>query len=391
MDDGTRMCVKVVIPNMPRHRQAFIGAIDTLCHAYNWQSDAGHNAIAAAALWREIWSDMMTQFYTNECDDMTQCCYDTVLHRVTPDGHIQINVNGSGWIDDPNDPRVTGTQLPPPVTDETHTKCDFATNGKQHFQDYISQESEAIGATANIFVLATAVATLIVALFFGQLEAIPVIVPVILASIPALIGLGQAAWDAYWTSDALDVILCALYCTMADDGSFDQNRLNRFVARLRANLVPGVAADVLINQITAIGAIGLSNMCAYGSSADADCSSCPCGCFIADWDVLECGGIIIDRDATSITIQATIDTLSGQYQATIYSGDPNRCCCTNGLEIISGDSPTAYCYNTCGVTPNCADFEVCGLYPNGATELNSILAAAIHPFTIKYLFTAPCE
>jgi len=391
VDDGTRICVKVVIPNMPLHRAAFIGAVDTLCHAYNWQSDPDHNALAAAALWRGLWSEMMDNFYTNECDDMTGCCYDKIERRITPEGKMEIRVNGGAWIPDPNDPRITGITLPPPVTDEHHTKCDFASNGKQHFADYIAQEGEALSAIPNVLELAAAVAALIVALFFGQLEAIPIIVPLILAAIPALIGLGAIAWSAYWTSDEMDVILCALYCTMADDGSFDQHRLDRFVAKLRAGLTPGVAADVLINQVIAIGYKGVSNMCAYGSSADADCSSCSCECDISLWDVLECGGVIIARDDTSITVQSTLDILSGQQQCTIWSGDINQGCCSQGVEVIAGVGSLVYCYNLTGEAVNCAGFNHCGLYPNGATEVNSLLVASISAFTIKFLIGQPCE
>lgn len=331
VDNGLRMCVLLHIPDQMEHRIAFIGQIDALCHAYNWASDEGHNAVEVAKVWRGVFDDMMPQFYDRECGDMA-CCYDLVEHRVTSDGHTEIRINGGDWIPDPNDPRLTGIALPPPIFDETHTKCDAATNGKQHLEDFIAQESEALGASVDIFVLAVAIATAIVALFFGQLEAIPFIVPLILAAIPALIGLGQAAWDAYWTSDERDKILCALYCTMKDDGTFDQTHFDLLVVRLHAKLTAGVAADAFVNQVVAMGAIGVTNACSYGSSASADCSSCVCGCDLSHWIVAL--GTEISRTETEIVVQSVL--VDGSWVAEIRAPDITTCC--DGIGITSTEN-----------------------------------------------------
>jgi len=389
VDDGTRICVKVVIPNMREHRVAFIGAIDALCHAYNWQSDEDHNALAAAELWRGLWSDMMEQFYTNECDDMSGCCYDTVERRITPDGQMEIRINGGAWIPDPNDPRITGIALPPPTLDDHHTKCDAASNAKQHLMDFVAQESEALGAAASVAGLALAIGALIVAFFFAP-ETIPLIVPLIIATVPLIFDLGQAGWDSYFTSDVWDKILCALYCCIGADGQFTDAQYMRLISTLRAKMPASVAKDAFINQVQAMGRVGINNAASYGSSADADCSSCDCDCDLSTWDVLECGGVIVARDSTSITVQAAFH--DSQWQAAIWSGDVNVCCCTSGHETISGGAgTTAFCYNLCGEIVSCAGFNHCGLYPNGATSVNSLLVACTVPFTMKFIFDAPCE
>jgi hypothetical protein len=265
------ICLQVVLPNDVGWIGIFKGAVSELIKTYNFELFGSYTPEQTASRFLEIYDDMVF----SECD-MSGCCYDAVERRVTSDGQMQIRINGGDWIPDPNDPRSTGTALPDPIIDEHHTKCDAASNGKQHLVDYINQESEALGAETDIFVLAAAIAALIVAFFFGQLEAIPLIVPLIIASIPALISLGQAAWDAYWTSDNEDIILCALFCTIGDDGKFTTDQMAAFIAKLTSDLPTSVAKDVLINQIGAMGLIGLNNACSYGASADADCSGCAC-------------------------------------------------------------------------------------------------------------------
>lgn len=67
-DDGSRLCVRVNIPNIPAHRQAFIGAIYNLTRWYSWARDEAHTAKAIAAVWRDVYMDMMAHFYDG-CDD----------------------------------------------------------------------------------------------------------------------------------------------------------------------------------------------------------------------------------------------------------------------------------------------------------------------------------
>jgi hypothetical protein len=328
-----RLCVVVRVPNSTAHREAFIGAVSELTHAYNWASDSAHTAVDAALVWSDVFWEMMQQFYDNDCEGSMNCCYDVVEHRVTSDGHMEIRINGGDWIPDPNDPRTTGTQLPPPVMDETHTKCDAASNAKQHIMDYVAGESAALQAGGGVTALAIAVAALIVALFFGQLEAIPVIVPLILASIVEVFNLGQAAWDAYFTSDVEDIILCALFCSIGEDGRFNQARFDHFIAELGANLPAGVAKDVLINQLVTSGLIALNNMAAYGNSASADCSACTCEpCNIANWTIIQ--GTEISRSDSEWVIQSVL--VAGSHVIEVKAPNIIDCCTLISVETTIG-------------------------------------------------------
>lgn len=309
------VCRTLRIPNDVFWLSIVDGALSELTKDFRFEAYGDYSPEDTAARFRDMYDDFVSQ----GCE--MACCYDVVEHRVTSGGEMQVRVNGGDWQTDPNDPRKTGISLPPPVMDATHTKCDAATNGRQHFEDYIAGVSSELGGTTNVYVLALALAALIVALFFGQVEAIPPIAAFIITALPALIGLGQAAWDAYWTSDELDVILCALFCNMGDDGQLDEAGFSAFKAYLVTNLTPGVAADALLAQIDAIGLVGVNNMCAYGSSADADCSGCPCtgSCDLDNWDVLtgfgDIFGVITSRNPSTgeLVIETTGVNTNGLY------------------------------------------------------------------------------
>lgn len=72
IDDGSRICVKLWIPNIDGHRQALIGAIYNLTRWYSWQLDDEKQGIEVAAVWQPIFYDMMDTFYDG-CPDDNPC------------------------------------------------------------------------------------------------------------------------------------------------------------------------------------------------------------------------------------------------------------------------------------------------------------------------------
>jgi len=285
VDDGSRICVQITIPNISGHRQAFIGAISNLTHAYSWANDEDHTALAVADLWRSLFADMMQQFYDNDCGENMGCCYDIVIHRINPDtGRLEISTDdGVTWIPDPADPIYTLVRMPPPVpAGVSGTKCDAATNGKQHLEDLIAAHSEAITAAGTVAELAALLILEILAAIFAP-EAVPIIWPIFLGTVAALFALGAPAFDAYWTSDERDKLLCILFCHIGEDGSFSDAGYAAVLSDMGTKLTAGVPRDMMYRDIQFIGRPGLNNLCAYGSSADADCSSCDCGCTVDTW------------------------------------------------------------------------------------------------------------
>lgn len=74
-DDGSRICVKVNIPNIPAHRQAFLGAIYNLTRWYSWEQDEAHTAREIATVWKGIFNELLDHFYDGcpEDADCRQC------------------------------------------------------------------------------------------------------------------------------------------------------------------------------------------------------------------------------------------------------------------------------------------------------------------------------
>jgi len=376
------VCLQIRIPNDITWIGIVKGALSELLLSYNFEPFGDYTPAETVQRFIAMYDD----FVFSECD--MGCCYDIVERRATSDGELQIRINGGDWQQDPNDPRLTGSSLPPPVLDETHTKCDAATNGQQHLQDYIAAYSEALGAASSIVVLAGEVALLIVAILIAP-ESAPLILPLLFAAASAAFLLGQAAWDSYFTSDVYDDILCALYCNIGDDGQFTDEQYTAFVDKLQADMPDGVAKDTFINSVIAMGAKGINNMCSYGESADADCSSCDCTdapCDYSTWDIWLAAGTLISRNRHHI-IAAAANGGDGHYYLNLCSPAPDTCCCYVTYDS-GGVGMEAIGYNPCGSSQ--ADGSHLGFaYTNQSANAFAFKSNA--PFTLTLSSTDPCS
>lgn len=72
IDDGSRICVRLWIPNISGHRQALLGAVYNLTRWYSWDRDQGHQAKEAATVWEGIYNDLSTGFFDG-CGDEGRC------------------------------------------------------------------------------------------------------------------------------------------------------------------------------------------------------------------------------------------------------------------------------------------------------------------------------
>jgi hypothetical protein len=320
-----------------------------------------------------------------ECD-MSGCCYDVVAHRVTSGGELQISVNGGEWQPDPDDPRITAVTYPPIVMDETHTKCDAATNASVHIQGIISETSSQLGGTGSIIEIAAAIALAIFALFLAP-ESIPALAPVILPLIAGLLFVGQAAWDAYFDDTVDLLIVCALFCNIQDDGTFTQAGYDGFIAQLGTDLPASPAKDMFISLMARIGLVGLNDYAAIGTSADADCSDCVCGdsCDLEQWQVTtgsgDIFGNIVSRDESTgtLVVETTGINTNFQYYIDISTS-----------QLLGADSG---CY---WVSPNVVvDYQEKGSAFSGVAFLhgfvenkcvNHIQTSANAPFTLTIQF-----
>lgn len=337
-----------------------------------------------------------------ECGDMSNPCCDgsdltiVVMNRITLDGRLEISIDGGQtWTSDPNDPANTVVTYPPPVTAGVSlTKCDAASNGKQHIEDLIAGIHENLVQGGTAFDIGIAIALVVVGILLtvlGSPEAIPAAEKILLGifgAVQAVITVGVEAFDAYWDSDARDKILCALYCNIQDDGTFTSDGYFRFLSQMKTTEVASPALDIVMTSIKAVGLPGLNKFCAYGSSADADCSSCDCNCNIDNWHVQTLlGGTEVSRDASSITVDSVLATV-GQWQAAIRADEIHECCFLDSVEV-TGTGNAIWCHNLCGEVIDEAAYKHCGLIPTGTVFINSVLLASNAPFTVRFVLSHP--
>lgn len=340
-------------------------------------------------------------------DNMSCCCDDNqtppqpILHRINPDT-LQLEISNDGgltWYPDPDSPIADIIAQPPPVTSGvSETKCDAATNGKQHIEDIIAGTSDNLGTAISVFDFAVAVAGIILAIVIALITggagapAAITIAGVIWGAASAAFNLGKTAFDDYWTTDERDKILCALYCHIGDDGSFDDSGYGAFLADWKSRSAPSVAFNMIYSSVTATGIVGLNNMCSYGNAADADCSECNCDCDPANWDATV-GTIIDPLHEGYITVQSELIDDGGfmRQWAVLETGNNGLCC--QVLDVI---------YERDGVShdpfsqlrKDCNSDEI-GSFPVGACV--HWVASRLHesdsatPFTMSVLFTACSE
>jgi len=340
--DETR-CFILTIPNDVTWIGIVKGALSELIKSYNYEAFGAFSPAQTASKFLDIYD----QFVTQECDDMA-CCNQRIERRATDDGRLQISYDGGAWEQDPDDPRISGTSLPPIVMDDTHTKCDAATNGMDEIRDFIAKVSEDLQSGLSAVELAGEIAILICALLFAP-ESIPILLPLLIAAAAALFNIGQAAWNSYFTSEVEGQILCALYCSLDENGQLTS--IDAFVNRLRATMTDGIGKDEFIRFIVAMGKKGVDNMCAKGTSAEADCSDCAdcTTCDFSGWEIHAGRGVIVDQpgDGSYITVQAVLE--SATWFVDIRSPDVDQCCCHIEAIVLDGNGATTETYITpCG-------------------------------------------
>jgi hypothetical protein len=312
--------------------------------------------------------DMLIE--AGECD-MSDCnCVVTVIiqHRVNPITlQLEISIdNGETWLPDPESYQNTGIQQPPLVTSGSGTKCDAATNGKVHIEDFIAAASDNLATAGSVFEFAVAVMGVVlgIMLFFisgGTLstvavEIITTAVGLIWGIAQAAFTLGQTAFDDYWTSDERDKILCALYCTIGDDGAFTDQQYANFISKWDSLATPSVAYNMVKQATLAGGKIGLNNICSYGGAAESDCSDCDCEvCDLEQWQFIdgEHGmNLVTGHDENGYFVQAD-STVAGGVGPYVILQTPtvNDCCYKLSSVVTNAPDPNAVAgfYVLCGL------------------------------------------
>lgn len=310
-----------------------------------------------------------------------------VERRINPDTlNLEISTDGgSTWQTDPNSPIQQINAQPPPIpAGVSATKCDAAANGKTHIEEVITACSNQLGTAANIFDLVVGVcaALLDIILIVVSAGALTAPATALAAAIwgagAAAFALGKSAFDAYWTTEQREIILCALYCNIGEDGSFDAAGYAGFLSKWQSDAMPSVAFNFVFNTVKAGQLKGLNNMCSYGNASSADCSGCECvpPCDFSGWNVWDGTGTLISRNTEKIVV-AAISGGDGHYYANVTSGDKDTCCC---IDVdFGGVTPEANGFIPCGTVIDSGNVNFA--FGNGVNA-NTFVAKAAVPFTI---------
>lgn len=351
IDPPESMSVTLCIPKNVDHMKAFFGALWQLTMWNNWQPDAAHTGKELAAVWYRYWLSWdRTMDNFPDCEDgMATCCIEpTVEHRINPEtGRPEVRYNGGDWVGDPTDPENGVLRQPPIVGDGLpSTKCDAASNALQHWTDIVSATSSNIATASGLYTFVVGIVTVLLEIFIivvtgGVASPLALtIAGMIWGAGSAAFAAGQAAFDEYWSSDALDTVLCALYCNIGEDGQFTEDQYNSFMTDIRFELPSSPARDFLLSAITVGGAAGLSNMASYGGSADSDCGECGCDECACPFDEYVAGGVgYVSCDGNTVTVNSHPDGgLHSVYM--VYGGggtyNADMCAVVLGATVDSG-------------------------------------------------------
>ena len=398
IDPPESMRMTLCIPKNRDHMSAFFGALYQLTLWDSWQEDDAHNGAELAKVWWRYylsWDRVMSDL---DCEDgMNDCCVEpAITRRVNPvTGNLEQSVNGGAtWT-----PAAGGVQsmivqpVPPVTSGVAGTKCDAATNVAGQVDVWIDQVSNDFTTATTILEFATAVLVAILAAVFAALSlgaltaAEALVIPTIMAACTAAFGAGKAAFDAYWTTEVKDAILCAAYCNIGDDGSFTAMQFSTFWGKVNSDLPPSPAKMLFMGFLSSVGKEGLNAMAASGMAADSDCADCDCFDDCAStWEIFgddptHFHGTIDERGEGYIIASSG----SGGYLL-IRTPNKDACCLITSIENISGRTDLSPGWTDCGVEPVEGAPQHGGIFGYGSYCVNYFQQQAPGIFTIKLTF-----
>lgn len=342
------MQVTLCIPKNVDHMKAFYGALWELTMWNSWQPDAAHTGKELAAVWYRYWLSWDRTMSEIECeDDMGYCCVDRPkLNRIDPDtGRPVVSYDGGEtWQPSADDPQFAVIQLPPAVTSGvSNTKCDAATNALGNIQDIIAETSSNIATAGSVYELAVIIAgailaAAVMALSGGALSPVAVaITGIIWGAGTAAFEMGQAAFDDYWSSEVLDLMLCALYNNIGEDGAFTEAQYQGWRSEFKFEAPSSPARDIVMTAINAVGAAGLSNMAANGAAATSDCSDCEEPTCLTSYEIY-CGvGSILSVEEDHLIVQCGTSSITGGFGIALTTNNPEvGCYVTKVINVSTG-------------------------------------------------------
>jgi hypothetical protein len=158
------VCLK--IPDAPEYRRAFVGHLYQLGLWASWEKSylPGDTRAKEAG---QLWRDVLNQYLDMGCE-MGCCCPEPNGTRFNADGSSSVTYDGGEtWVPNPDDPRTTAPQLPPPTTTPgDDTKCKAANNALQQIKNAQAEFAASLGTGLGLLQLALAIAGVVALVFF---------------------------------------------------------------------------------------------------------------------------------------------------------------------------------------------------------------------------------
>lgn len=391
--DPPKICLQINIPGTDDHKQVIAGLLWELTQWFNWERDNDESGRQLAAVYRDV-------FLSIDWSNMS-CCPDDViiLRRVDPEHPYLIQISTDGgvtWETDPNNPSITATQLPPPTFDEHHTKCDAASNALQHLKDLVAKQVDENSSGAVLITVCIDIALFIAALLlvvFTEGGALPIVTPVLVSVVGAVLALSGTSFADYFTSDVWDSVLCALYCHIEDDGTFTDEGWANVIIQMSTDMPAGTPqADWLIQMVKVMGARGLTTLAAYGESADADCGACGCGaCDLSNWTEINSQTITRPNDSVIEVDGYTLGGGDAHYYAGIQAPTNTGNSHEIAVDLLSGSvsrSGDARYWSVDGegvVTTHSSPF-----FGSGTTCYRTLYYSSDFPFRLRFTCYIDC-
>lgn len=221
-----------------------------------------------------------------DCGMSSDCCPENltiiIQHQLAADqSSMEMSIDGGQtWLPDSTDPRAQIPETPAPVGSVVATKCDAAENivqGLQEAQVIISNTASGEGSLQEI---ALEVITAILAFLLLPPAGAAILLTVVIGLVRHFLALGKANYDALFTSEHWDIVRCAFFCALDDNGKLSAAGMNGAKIYIYQHMPgdnhPNGAAQNHVDLINFVGLAGL-NLIAYTyQSSGANCSACEC-------------------------------------------------------------------------------------------------------------------
>lgn len=336
---------------------------------------------------QEIDRDLVEAFVADitwRLSDMA--CGGYFTSRIDDDGDWQISGDGGEtWIDtDPGqDPRsATPIYNPLPGTPGEALRCEGANSIITRYKQVVQAIHDNLesGATEAAIAAILTGLLLVLGIITGGWAAVVLGPAIILIAFE----ISLETWDAAFSADFWQQLICILYEEMRADASYDRDGAAAVLGRIQTEMSDSIARRLTEMIVKVIWNIGLTNMARSGMGGEMDCD---CGCDTADWEV-DAGvgfGTITDRDTG--WIQVASEQNGGSYVAAIRlkEGAARGCCVADHVEAITG-GVNDFDYNYCEDGYQLPYAHQQGLFPE-THEIISIAMAETSPFEIKIFFT----